>query len=232
MTGLLKRWRPVVEQEIRSGGYPWPADLVLSVIKNESGGKLGTVSSAGAAGLMQVMPKTLEDYNRRTKSNVPFSALRSKDPKAGPIQIRVGMNVLGRYWRRAAQWLRSVNGAGADIPLEDLARYAQQFYVMGPARVMKRAPKARPLRWRHWVDKFPDSKSTAYVNRIWDRTVSKNPAWNLAAVDKWIGAPSPDLPIIPPPPEAKKVEGFLIALLIIAIGWYLIQSKGKPAPAS
>ena len=226
----IERWRALVEKEMSTGGYPWPSELVLSVMRYESGGQAGNVNQkSGASGLLQVMPGTLKHFNQATGNDIPLSSLRGQSQQDAQAQIHVGMWVLGRYWRSAARWLRRLNGPQADLPLEDLARFGSAFYVAGPGNIQRRAPADRPLTWKDWERKFPKANSTAYCNRIWNKVLSLNPTWNLAAIDKWIGKP-PDVTIPPPPPLiAKKspVIGMLVAMLILSIGYWMMKSKDK-----
>lgn len=227
----VERWRPQVLEALARGGYPWVTELVLSLMQRESGGNVGVVNrSSGASGLLQVMPGTLDHFNNKTGSNVPLSALRSKTPDAVPIQLKVGLWVLGTYWRSAFKWLNREN-QGQNIPLDDLARFSDSFYAAGPGR-MKQLTRnqPRPLTWAEWERRHPTSDITRHANAIWNKTVQNNPTWNLQAIDRYVrgtGGGGDDQTIIPipdpvgPPPRF----GFMLAVIIMVIGAYFLKKR-------
>lgn len=218
--------RPQVLVELAQGEYPWAPELVLSLIQRESGGKVGAVNqSSGASGLMQVMPNTLNHYNAKTGAGVPLSELRSKTPAAAVKQIRVGLWVLGTYWKSAFKWLNQEN-QGQNIPLDELLRFSDSFYAAGPGRMKeltRRQP--RPLKWAEWERRHPTSDITKHANAIWSNTVANNPTWNLQAIDSYVRGGQQIDPIIPVDPEPTQRQGFMVALIIIAVVSYFLKKK-------
>jgi hypothetical protein len=225
--GAISQWLPLINSELARGSYPFPPELITSIIRYESRGIAGKINEkSGASGLMQVIAITLKDYNRRTGSNISMATLRSKSTEAARLQIRVGLNVLGRYWWMAGRWLRSINGPKSQLPIADLARFASAFYVAGPNRIMPMAPKVKPMTWAVWERAFPKANSTVYCNRIWKRTAEKNPNWNTSAIEKWIGNKPP---VDTPPPliaDKDPVDGLLIGLMVILFGMWIMTSMG------
>lgn len=228
--GAVSQWLPLINEEIIRGGYPFPPELITSVIRYESHGKAGLVNKkSGASGLMQVMPGTLEYYNKRTGDNIRLSALRSQTQNAARAQIRSGLWVLGQYWRSAAKWLRTLNGQAYQIPIGDLARFGSAFYVAGPGKIKKRAPQVRPMSWAAWERKHPRSNSTNYCNRIWKKTSEKNPTWNMPAIEAWTRS-KPTIQPPPPPPliaDRDPAQGLLIGLMVILFGMWILKSQTK-----
>lgn len=225
----VERWRPKVLQELAHGGFPWAPELVLSLMQRESGGNPGVVNpTSGASGLMQVMPGTLRHYNAKTGANVPLSVLREKTAAAVPTQIKVGLWVLGTYWKSAFKWLNQEN-QGDDIPLDELARFSDSFYAAGPGRMKeltRRQP--RPLKWAEWERRHPSSDITKHANAIWAKTTENNPTWNLDSIDNWVRGSNGVDPIIPvdPDPVVQPKYGFMIALIVLTIASYFLK-KGN-----
>lgn len=242
----IEKWRPLVQSVIDSGSYPFPADFILSIIQYESAGKVGDVNEqSGASGLMQVMPDTLKWFNDDTGNQIPLSALKGASDQDARAQILTGTWVLGRFWKGAANWLRQVNGPQSNIPLEDIARFGSAYYVAGGGRVREMAPNVRPMTWSVWEKRYPKKNITLYANRIWDKAKTLNPDWNLPAIDRWINT-KPPKPVVPPVPALPPVpgtvptpifpkdatSGMVIGLLILALGYWWMQPKGKPGGAS
>ena len=86
------RYREYVEQYAEQNGLN-PA-LVFAVIKTESSFRADVVSSAGAVGLMQIMPSTAEKLAKRLGEETP-SAEELKDPETN---IKYGCAMLA--WMR------------------------------------------------------------------------------------------------------------------------------------
>jgi len=111
---IVARHRSRVLQE--SGGFA--PDLILAIIKQESGGVIGkkagattkpweipslsggTLTYNRALGLMQVVPRTLASYNNRhPHTPVYFEQMSGKTEGDARIQIRVGCDVLAKEIR-------------------------------------------------------------------------------------------------------------------------------------
>lgn len=224
---MLKRvlkLTPVVQSEIQRGGYPFPAELILGLMQYESGGKIGAVNEkSGASGLIQVMPGTLAHFNKSTGSNVALSTMRSKDLDSAAIQLRVGLWVLGQYWRKAFQFLSETNRT-TDVPLDDLVMFGDSFYAAGPGKVKKMSRGIFPLTWSSWSRRYPTSNITKHADRVWARTKEQNPTWNLSLVDKWIQGKSPkSKPVKRWEPEPK--TGLMLGLVLIMLASYFMSKK-------
>lgn len=177
------RWLPVVVSEIARGRYPFAPELILPLIWYESRGVTGnTNQTTGASGLIQVIPKTVDWYNQQTGDHISITVMRSKDPATGALQIRVGLWVLGRFWKSAYRWIRKTR---PNVPLSDLVRFADAFYAGGGGKVQGMAKNINRT-WADWERKFPNSNITKHANYVWDKTVEQNPTWDLDAVDKWV----------------------------------------------
>jgi hypothetical protein len=148
----VERWRALVNQERRD----MPADLVLSVIQQESGGKPGAISArrtrycvklpssylapavsgikaCNALGLMQVIPKNIESYNTHITPDDPIAFEDMIGKKDARKQIRVGVWVL----RNSLAWLNSYDPKLFPWPkgklTDDQARLGLCVYAIGPA---------------------------------------------------------------------------------------------------
>jgi len=101
----IERWRKVASAE--ANGIP--VDLVLSLIKQESGGQVGRIAGADcrpgliptnagnmvtakrALGLMQVVPNTIKAYNKANPSDIAtFEQMIGKSNSDARKQVRVG----------------------------------------------------------------------------------------------------------------------------------------------
>ena len=93
-----KEQHPINYEEIvsrYSEKYNVPKDLLFAVIKVESNFDPQAMSSAGALGLMQMMPKTFEELTtKHLCENLPFESLT--DPE---VSIRYGTYYLAYLYR-------------------------------------------------------------------------------------------------------------------------------------
>jgi len=213
------QWAPVVQQETQRGGYPFPSEFTLSVILAESGGDVGQVNpNSGASGLMQVMPNTLASYNKNNNPDISLDTLRSHNISAGPEQIRVGMWVMGRYLKKSFNWLSETNPGPA---ISDLMRIECLMYLGGPGLVYSKFGHMTDRRFDTLVSAYPNWKYWKYPRKIWKwTTVNNDPTWDTGAIDSWVSGTT-EPPVLPPPMIAGQ-NGFLGAMLIIALAsWYL-----------
>jgi hypothetical protein len=84
-----------------------PFEIALAVMANENAGRSSPVSSAGAQGLMQVMPNTAREMG------VSESQMRTIDG-----QVKAGVRALAAYNKKFGQWgvaLVAYNGGSGDI---------------------------------------------------------------------------------------------------------------------
>ncbi len=95
--------------------YDVPEDLIFSVIKVESGFDPYARSSAGAVGLMQMMPSTFEWLTGEEHLNENLSALRLTDPE---VSIRYGTYYLRYLYLKFENWdtvLAAYNGGEGNV---------------------------------------------------------------------------------------------------------------------
>ena len=146
--------RPLAERHAARQGLP--VGLVMAVIAQESGFRPGAVSPAGAQGLMQLMPITVQHINQVGEVTVadPF------DPE---------QNVAGGSW-----YLKWVKG---QVPASKVAegeawRFALGGYNAGIGRVqgaidlaLAGAPRNPTVRWEDVAAKLP-AETQRYVPAV------------------------------------------------------------------
>lgn len=222
VTEAVKKWTETALSELSRGKYPFPVELILSHIQSESGGKVGTVNKkSGASGLMQVMPVVVKDYNRVHKTSYTIDDMRTEN---GMLQIRVGIWILGQFWRSAYKYLI---GHRDNVPLDELAKIASLFYVAGPGATRKKMDKLASVDFESVASAYPTWVAIAYARKIWRLTTEQHPVWNLGAIDKWVGKKPPVDPDIPdkPPDQTAPITGFLMGALIIVAAWIFLQRR-------
>lgn len=218
VTEKVKQWEPIVSEELSARGVPLPNDLILRLIQKESGGKAGVVRKGGSdSGLMQVLPNTLKDFNKRNGTNYTIEDLRGKDDASARIQIRVGIGVISHYWRRAYRYM---NDRGVqDINIDDLAHIADLFYRAGPGATMKQLDKLSSLTWPTIDAAFPDWPPMKHP-----RSVFKTPVdFNVGAIETWLKK-SYKPPKQKQPPKDPKM-GFALAVLLLMTAYWLMKGK-------
>lgn len=217
----VKKFLPVVASELTRGGYPFPPALILSIIHNESRGHVGEVNpKSGASGLMQVMPIALRDYNQRNGQNLKMSDMKGKSDHAASLQIRVGIDLLGWFWKRAYGYLKPRIGSPT---LDDLGQIAQLFYVAGPGGARKFLDNLEQPTFANVAEKYPDWSGVQYVKRLWRMTGEQSPVWDMNAVDRWVSGETE--PSKPPLIAKTPGNGFLIALMIMAVASFYLKKK-------
>jgi peptidoglycan lytic transglycosylase len=137
-------------QTLPAGNNPEDA-LVLAVIRQESAFDQKAQSSAGALGLMQLMPRTAKHVAK--KLQIPYSdAKLTKDPS---YNIRLGRAYLGDL----------LDGFGGSYIL------AVASYNAGPARVQSWLaeygdPRDRGVDAVDWIETIPFAETRNYVQRV------------------------------------------------------------------
>lgn len=139
----LAAYGTAFEDEIlaASRAYEVPPDLILSVIRTESGFEPQAKSGAGAVGLMQLMPESYEWFCFR--QGIEYDVTRLTDPA---VNIDAGVWMLAylyeRYenwdtalaaynagFGRVDQWLKdpaiTQNGNLVNIPIDETAAYVR-----------------------------------------------------------------------------------------------------------
>ncbi|TAN52834.1 MAG: lytic transglycosylase domain-containing protein, partial [Rhodospirillales bacterium] len=139
---------PVPPYEIPAGG-PEKA-LLLALMRQESGFHAEAVSSAGARGLMQLMPATAKKQAQIMK--IGYSPARISDPS---VNIRLGTAYL--------------DGLLSDFKGSYIMALAA--YNAGPSRVAKWArefgdPREAEVDAVDWVESIPFSETRGYVQRV------------------------------------------------------------------
>lgn len=202
------KWAPVVELELQSQNIPLPVELVLAVIDIESSGVPGlTNKKSGASGLMQVMPVVVEDYNKAHTQKTSIERMR--DSSLGKEQIKVGVWILGQFWKGAYNYLKKRLG---NVPIDELMRIADLFYVAGPGATKKRLNKLTSPSWDAVLNAYPNWNALPHTKKAIEKT--EGVAFDLDAIGDWLeGAVG----------KITKEKGAGIAIAIIAAGMILMR---------
>lgn len=211
------RWSPVVDAELARAGVPLPRDLILAVIDVESRGAPGiTNPKSGAAGLLQVMPGTLDSYNQAHPSApVSLDELRSSAAVAAVKQIRVGLWVLASYWKSAYRYLAK---RLSTVPIDELSRIADLFYVAGPGATRHRLDKLSTPSWGGLQAAFPNWNALPHPRNVFGKLEGLQ--WPLEAIQDWV---STEDSILEDPQK-----GLAVAVAGILVAWWLMRDrKGK-----
>jgi hypothetical protein len=208
------RWSPVVDAELARAGVPLPRDLILAVIDVESRGAPGiTNPKSGASGLMQVMPGTLESYNQAHPTTpVSLEELRSSSAVAAVKQIRVGLWVVSTYWRGAYRYLAS---RLSTVPIDELSRIADLFYVAGPGATRRRLDKLSVPSWAGVQAAFPTWNALPHPRNVFAKLEGLQ--WPLEAIQEWVTTGDSIL-------EDPKT-GLALAVAGILVTWWMMRDK-------
>lgn len=206
----VERWRSIAQSELARSGSPLPVNLILSVIHVESRGFPGhTNPKSGASGLMQVMPGTLKGYNKATGDNITLDQLRSPDYPTE--QIRAGTWVVNTYWRSAFKYL---NSRLTDVPVQELGKVADLFYVAGPGAAKKRLDKV-PIPFYHQVaQRFPTWNALPHPKNVW-KVLPADTKWDTAAIGNWLHGSVRKIA------KVQNTSILLLASLIIGYWWFM-----------
>jgi len=219
VTEHVERFRPQVTTELSRGNYPFPPELILAVIQAESGGTPGQVNpKSGASGLMQIMPIALKDYNQRNKTKLKMDDMKAKTSEAIFLQIRVGIDILGQYWKQAYKFLEP---RLTTVQLDDLGPVSSIFYVAGQGAAKKRLAVLEHPTFAAIAKRYPEWNALAYARKVWRLTADQNPVWDLDAIDEWVGGETK--PVTPPLIAKTPQNGFLLAMLLVAIASFYMK---------
>jgi len=191
-------WRKQVEQWRQYAiweGQGAPPDLLLSIIRNESGGIAGRPANVGtkfkfpiplrsggtrvmdrAYGLMQCIPAVILDYNKAHPGQpVYFDDMAGKTHGAGRLQIRVGAWLYNKMVRRLHHFYpERFPGKTAATASEDQLILALVAYAIGLGALLKRLDvlkeEGKPFTIEALNERFP----------LWGYSKSKG---------KWINRP-------------------------------------------
>ena len=133
-----------------------PEHWIYAVMRTESAGRIGAVSSAGAMGLMQLMPGTANE--QAGKMGMAYmSASLTTDPQ---YNIMLGDGYFGRM----------MDYYGGSYPL------AVAAYNAGPGNVNRIIrqngdPRNGGIDWVEWIERIPISETRNYVQRVIENAV-------------------------------------------------------------
>lgn len=210
--GNVTQWTPFVVSELNSQGVPLPKELILELIRIESGGHAGAVNpKSGASGLMQVMPITLTDYNQRHGTGYTLADMRGKTTPSAVKQLRVGLSTLAHYWRRAYKYLRT---RMQSVPIDELAHVADLYYVAGPGATQKRLDKLYHPTWSSIKSAYPNWNALPHPQKV----LEKPKPWDLDAIGPWLESAGNGLSKIVKDPKTGFALGIL---LLMAIYWWM-----------
>lgn len=208
----VQRWQPIVAAELAAQSIPLPNELILAVMQVESGGSPGIVNpKSGASGLLQVMPGTLADYNKRHGSSITLDEMRGKTDSDAAKQIKVGIDIVATYWRSAYKYLaKRWNDV---VPIYELAHIADLFYVAGPGATRAKMDKLPNPTWAAIQAAYPSWNALPHPKKV----LAEPKPWNIPAIESWLNA---TFEVVKDP---KK--GFALGILIL-MGFYW-WTKGR-----
>jgi soluble lytic murein transglycosylase len=137
-----------VSTAVASSGLP--TELVYGVLRQESLYRPDAISSAGAVGLLQMLPETARRTARRAQHPVP----RPSDLLNPAINVRLG----------AAHLKELIDQFGGQVPL------ALAGYNAGPGAALRWLPE-QPMDTDVWIENIPFNETRTYVQRILWHTV-------------------------------------------------------------
>ena len=232
----VERWRPIVQAELDRIAVPIPPELPLSLIRWESGGQPGIVNpTSGASGLGQFLPIAVKEYNRFHSQKLTMADMRAKTDRGALLQIRATVWLIAHNWRLVNKYLRS-RGL-TQIPIDQLVKIADLYYGAGPGTTREHLDRVDPPTYEAAEANDPNFWAFGHANKVWRLADENGAVYNLPKIDRWLGAggtildPDPDLPDDDIPDDSDNQTGTdlsaLIAVLIIAIGWYLLKQGNK-----
>lgn len=148
----LRIWRVAYPAAFRSEVERWatpagvPPDLLLALMREESGLDPNVISAAGAVGLTQLMPSTAQDVAKKLR----MGRVQQADLMKPPISIRIGAAYFGGLLQR-------YDGS------EALALAAYNVGE-GPVRSWLRSRGSLPL--DAFVEEIPVQETRGYVKRV------------------------------------------------------------------
>ena len=137
-------WRELVAREAKRSRLP--QHLIYGVMRRESGFVPRIKSSAGAVGLMQLMPATARETARRLRLSRP-SPVRLLNPA---LNVRLGASYLSRVYGKN----------GRRLPL------ALAAYNAGPLRVKRWLAQTPVTDADVWIDTIPFDETRLYVRAV------------------------------------------------------------------
>lgn len=220
-----ERIQQIIQNELRSGGYPFPPELIHAIVKVESNWTPGATNpKSGASGLMQVMEIVVTDYNKSNKTKLLISDLRHKDETSVVNQIKVGLWVLGVFWRGAYKYLQPKTGT---VPVDELVKIADMFYVAGPGATKKKLNQLPTPTSAAVAERWPEWVALNHVKKVWSLVDAGAPSWDLAEIDRWLGATpaNSNLPTIAG--FSDGIGGFVLAAILLLVAWNWFSTERK-----
>ena len=145
----IARWRDLVRLECKD----FPPDLILSIIRHESGGIPGEKSGATtksatiptdsggsktvnrALGLMQVIGSNIATWNEKKSPTLTWEDMTGSDERAARLQIRIGCSILAAYLNRLHKFAPSIfPGTTPGTATTNQLALALLAYRMGPGK--------------------------------------------------------------------------------------------------
>lgn len=201
-------WAPVVDSELKRQKIPLPIELILAVIDIESSGVPGLENKkSGASGLMQVMPVVVQDYNKIHKSKTSIERMR--DPNLGEEQIKVGIWILGQFWKGAYNYLKN---RMSNVPIDELMKIADLFYVAGPGATKKRLDKLSNPIWSSVLASYPKWNALPHTKKAIKKT--EGVLFDIDAIGDWLDGVVGKI-------DQRKGVG--IAIVVIAAGMLMMR---------
>jgi hypothetical protein len=238
MDNRVNRYLPIINQEIIVNKYPFPAQLITALIWVESRGSIGAINKkSGASGLMQIMPIALKDYNLRSGNpSLTMVDMRSKNDEKAHDQIRVGMWLLGNFWKGASKYLHQRLGK---VSISDLVRIADSFYAAGPYRMRQLLDRVKFPTFDNALEMYPNSNALGHASKVWAHAKKAGAIFERSRIDKWIQRPitsEEDItPIdidVEPQTTPRPIDGAIFGLILIAIFWFSFFKKGASNESS
>lgn len=184
--GRTGKYVPIIKTELSRFGIPLPVELVQAVIDIESGGVPGIVNQkSGATGLGQVMPVVVKDFNKAHGTNITMADLRGKDSTSIELQIRIAVWILGRFWKGAYNYLSKRLD---DVPIDELTKIADLFYVAGPGATKKKLNKLTTPTFAGLKSIYPKWNAFPHVERLFKR-IDDPSGWDLSSISSWLHSP-------------------------------------------
>ena len=196
----------------------------MSLIQNESGGVPGAQSGKGDFGLMQVREITLRDYNQRMGGNYTLSQLTGKTAQDIQVQIRVGTNTLGYFWRVAYKDLTPKLG---NLSLEQIVKLSDLYYATGGPGARKLIRRVNPPTFENLATAYPKWTAIKHARKIWNWTEEQQPTWNMDAINEWMNGGNEEVEVEAPLIAKTGKNGFLLALCGLALASYSMKGKKK-----
>lgn len=211
------KWEPAVRAELARQGVPLPAELILSVMWVESRGKAGLQNpKSGASGLMQVMPGTLLDFNKRHGKNYSIEEMRSSSDAAAMKQIEVGIAVLARYWKSAYKYLSKKL---PDVPIDLLSRVADLFYAAGPGATQKRLNKLSTITWDAITSTFKNWAGLPHPHNVFENVLEgAPPPYDMTKIGQWLEGEIQEI-------EKDPKMGFALGILLLMAAYWIMKGQ-------